>query len=315
MGQVLRHLRVDGSRPVRHGVVLRDARVHGTVPPRRPEQLEVLRPRRPCLGEAPCADRGVDHLLGHLPVCGPLPARDRDKPVRPDGHDVVAADARCVILVGVRVRRQRPDAGPSRQHIRLPNLDVQEVLDLVQDEVDLLLRRPRAHREGGLGVSGAGHGVLQPRQHEQHAAVPRPRDDDPVGLPRVVVGQHHVDARRRRDHLGGGGVRHRSHAIHKRPRRVDDDLGVDVHAPPRLEVPHGGADDSPGRILEEPLHLGVVCDGGAARRSGAREGHVEAGVVELPVVVHDHALERFPFGSARREGRESPQRVAGGGEL
>mmetsp|Transcript_33163 Transcript_33163/g.84712 ORF Transcript_33163/g.84712 Transcript_33163/m.84712 type:complete len:573 (+) Transcript_33163:96-1814(+) len=308
MRQVLCHPRVDGARAVGHHIVLRNLGVVGAAPAGSAHERQRLGGGGARALDGASGERLVHRLLRHLPVRRPLAARHSDEAAGIGGDDVVAADA-CGVA-GVGVARKRPDAGPCRQHVLAPDIHGEQVLDLADDEVDLLLGGLGPHRDVGFGVRGADDGVVEPGQHEQHAAVLCARHDEAVVVGGVVVGEHEVHARRGGDHLGGVLLVHLAHFVHEGAGRVDHRLGIHIKLGARLIVFHLGARHLPLLILDEPDHLRVIGNGGATQRGGARQRDRHARVVELAVKIDNHALERRPFRVHGAEGGKVALRVA-----
>ena len=118
-------------------------------------------------------DSGVNGLLGHGSVGGPLATGYRDEVRGADVDDVVTRQRLGIGFVGIG--HQGSDTAPGRQDVASPNLNVrvQVVLHLLQDEHDLVF--------GGLGIvrhlarqiCRTGDSVLLPGQEEDDAAVAR----------------------------------------------------------------------------------------------------------------------------------------------
>ena len=80
------------------------------------------------------------------------------------------------------------------------------------------------------------------------------------------------------------------HLVGPDPGRVDDDAGTDLEVALALEVARAYADDAVA-VAQEAGHLGAGGDVGAVVGGGAGDGHHQAGVVDLAVVVADRAVE------------------------
>ena len=90
-----------------------------------------------------------------------------------------------------------------------------------------------------------------------------------------------------------GPVGHLSHRVREGPRAVEHNLRPYLELPPAVDhILDVRPDHPPGvAVLHQTRHPNVVCGDGARVRGGAREGHVEPGVVKLSVPVDDGALE------------------------
>ena len=112
-----------------------------------------------------------------------------------------------------------------------PNLTLniwrEVVLDLVEDELDVLLRRGGAVRDLAWSVCGASDGDAQPRQEEDDPAVAGGRVEEAHAGRGVVVGQDDVDAGRGADDGLGRGVVHLTDGVREVTRGVDHTFGLE----------------------------------------------------------------------------------------
>lgn len=85
--------------------------------------------------------------------------------------DMIASERLGIGLIWIA--DQWSDATPSAEYVATTHLDVrvQIILDLVHDERDIVFVRRRGVRDLARRVCRAGHGVLLPRQEENHSAV------------------------------------------------------------------------------------------------------------------------------------------------
>ena len=145
---------------------------------------------------------------------------DCDKFIVGDMNDVISSERLGVGLVGIA--DERSNARPGAQYIAASHLNVrvQVVLDLFEYECDVVFVRRRSIGELARRVGRAGHGVLLPRQEEDHSAVARVRVEKAHVLRRVVVGQHDVHARARLADLASDRVVHLADLVCVRSRCV-----------------------------------------------------------------------------------------------
>mmetsp|Transcript_99 Transcript_99/g.263 ORF Transcript_99/g.263 Transcript_99/m.263 type:complete len:476 (-) Transcript_99:556-1983(-) len=239
-------------------------------------------------------------VLRHLAVGGPLAAADGDHVARVDFDDMLARNGLGVVTVDVL--DQGPDARPGRADVVAGDAPVEVAAALPEHKVNLVRAGLGEHRDRGSRVGGAAERAAFPREEEEHAAIGSVWHNEAHLRRAKVVGEDNVDPARRDDEVivivGAAvilailGLRHAAQGVAKRARGVDDGLGPHDKLLPAAHVAHLGAlDISCVRVLDELLHIDIVCHGSAGLGGSEHDQQGVAGVVHLAVIVHECAGE------------------------
>ena len=246
-------------------------------------------------GQVKLLDGGVDALLGHLAVGGPLAAGASDESGGRNVDQVVAHEGLGVL--GLGVADQRAETGPGGQDVAAADVDVggQVVADLVENPLDRLLIGQGVLGHGRGLVGGTGDGVALPGEEEDDAAVGGGRVDQAHLAGAVVAGEDNV-------HTGGGSdnvlavlVVHLADGVGEGTGAVDDALGLDVKGARLVSVSlgdhvlEGSTAELAVRALLEGSDLHVVHNSSTVEGGSHADRDVHAGVVVGTVVVDESA--------------------------
>jgi hypothetical protein len=262
------------------------------------------------------SDSLVDSLLGHLAVSSPLATGDGEKTRFRDSGKVVADKTLRSALVGVADKGT--DTRPGSKDITTADLDLrlEVALDLVEDPVDLVLRRSGVVLDGARRIGGTSNGVSLPGQEENHTSVRGVGVNKTHVTGSVVAGEDNVSTGRGSNNLLDLLVIELADRVGERTSGVDDTLGLDVENIASLAITllskildSGTAELAIGVLLEAG-NLAVVDNSSTIESSGCGKRHVHARVVVSTIVVDKSAEKALLL-----EHRECIESLATGQEV
>ena len=237
--------------------------------------------------------RLVDDVLRHLPVGGPFAPGDRDE-TRFRDDDGVIPRKRGGIPPTSRLD-ERPESGEHGTDILRTGIPRQVARGLLHDEGAFLRERPGLE-EGFVhrGVSRTHHDMIMPRNREKHPPVLGLRDHD-SGIPgQKLLGQHEMNPLRYREQPRTVRIVHPPQGVGKNPGCVDHTGRANFKRLAALGIRCPDTGDHPV-LLEQSVAPHVVGENPAlvGRRPGQIDG--QPGIIELPVMINDPALETVRF--------------------
>ena len=244
--------------------------------------------------------QGVQDLLGHAAVSGPLATGHRDQPWGFTADQVFAGHL-AGRLSGVTLPcapHQGAQSHPHTAHITGLQGQAKRGVCFAKQKVQLFGHGLRlAWRIGAWGVGGANQGGPQPRYGKQHPAISGAGNQHRFAQRQTRSSDHQVHALTGRDQSlerrpsGHGRQGHPAKFIHPHPRRVDH--AARLHraqcAPSRIEHAH-----LPTVLYwNQRSHVGVVVHASACPPRGLGQGPRQTGIFKLAIPI-THARHRTP---------------------